>query len=384
MILTKFENKFKDIDEYKNMSVGFKRIDSALSLINFDEKKLGTIIHIAGTNGKGSTATFLNQILSANYLNTALFTSPHIMNITERISINGTDITTDKFDALFDENIDIINQCNLTYFEAIFFLFIVHTINSNVDVTILETGLGGRYDATNTSLITDKIAVFTSFSLDHTEILGDNIFSIIDDKLFIIRDYSINFIGINHDQIRKYIRTRINENNLLFIVDKDRNKNLYPYPYNENYELANKVASYILSENLPTNNSLKLPKGRLEYHDNIIFDATHNIDGLIKLIKSINRDEIGYIIFTLTSNRNINPFLDTLRAVTDNIILTTIPDHPRSIDENKLNEIDCKSYISPTDAFKFAQSNIESGKKVLILGSFFLIAYYKKTLGINL
>lgn len=381
--MTKFENRFKNIDEYKSMEVGFERIDSALSLINFDEKKLGTIIHIAGTNGKGSTATFLNQILSINYLNTALFTSPHIMNITERISVNNKDISTDDFNSLFDENIDIIDKCNLTYFEAIFFLFIVHTIKNNVDITILETGLGGKYDATNTSLITDKIAVFTSFSLDHTEILGNNIFEIIDDKLCVIRDYSTNFIGINHDQIRKYIRSKVNENNLIFITDKERENNIYPYPYNENYELANKVASYILGENLPTNNTLKLPEARLEYHDNIIFDATHNIDGLIKLIKSINRDEVGYIIFTLTSNRDINPFLSILKTITDNIILTTIPDHPRSIDENKLKEIDCKTYISPIDAWKFVQNNIESGKRVLILGSFFLIAHYKRTLGIN-
>ena len=382
MILTKFENRFKNFDEYKSMKVGFERIDSALSLINFDEKKLGTIIHIAGTNGKGSTATFLNQILSANYLNTALFTSPHIMKITERISVKGKDISISKFNSLFDENIEIIDKCNLTYFEAIFFLFIAHTIKSNVDVTILETGLGGKYDATNTSLISDKIAVFTSFSLDHTEILGNNVFEIINDKLSIIRDYSTNFIGINHEQIRKYIRSKLNENNLIFITDKERERNLYPHPYNENYELANKVASYILSENLPTNNSLKLPIGRLEYHDNIIFDATHNIDGLIKLIKSINRYEIGYIIFTLTSNREIAPFLSVLRNITNNIILTTIPDHPRSIDESKLNEFDCKTYISPIDAFEFAKNNIDNGQRILILGSFFLIAHYKKTLGI--
>ncbi len=381
--MTKFENRFKNIDEYKSMEIGFKRIDEALSLINFDEKKLGTIIHIAGTNGKGSTATFLNQILSKNYLNTALFTSPHIMKITERISVKGKNISTIKFNSLFDENIEIIDKCNLTYFEAIFFLFIVHTIKSNVDITILETGLGGKHDATNTSLITDKIAVFTSFSLDHTEILGDSVFGIVDDKLSIIRDYSKNFIGINHDQIRKHIRSQTDENNLLFIEDKDRDNNLYPFPYNENYELANKVASYILGEYLQTDNTLKLPEGRLEYHDNFIFDATHNIDGLIKLIKSINRDEIGYVIFTLTSNRDVNAFLNVLRNISDNIILTTIPDHPRSIDEKKLNDTDCKSYISPIDALEFAKNNIESGKRILILGSFFLIAYYKKTFGIK-
>ena len=381
--MTKFENRFKNIDEYKSMEIGFKRIDEALSLINFDEKKLGTIIHIAGTNGKGSTATFLNQILSKNYLNTALFTSPHIMKITERISVKGKNISTIKFNSLFDENIEIIDKCNLTYFEAIFFLFIVHTIKSNVDITILETGLGGKHDATNTSLITDKIAVFTSFSLDHTEILGDSVFGIVDDKLSIIRDYSKNFIGINHDQIRKHIRSQTDENNLLFIEDKDRDNNLYPFPYNENYELANKVASYILGEYLQTDNTLKLPEGRLEYHDNFIFDATHNIDGLIKLIKSINRDEIGYVIFTLTSNRDVNAFLNVLRNISDNIILTTIPDHPRSIDAKKLNDTDCKSYISPIDALEFAKNNIKSGKRILILGSFFLIAYYKKTLGIK-
>ncbi len=381
--MTKFENKFKNIDEYRSMEIGFKRIDLALTLINFDERKLGKIIHIAGTNGKGSTATFLNQILSVNYLQTALFTSPHIMDITERISINGKDITKSKFNSLFDENIDIINKCKLTYFEAIFFLFIVHTIKSNVDITILETGIGGRYDATNTSLITDKITVFTSFSLDHTEILGNNIFSIIDDKLSITRESNKSFIGINHDQIRKYIRTRINENNLLFIEDKERENNLYPYPYSENYELANKVASYILGENLPTDNSLCLPQARLEYHDNIILDGTHNIDGLIKLIKSINKSEIGYIIFSLTSNRDINSFLNILKTISNNIILTTIPDNPRSIDEDQLNEIDCKTYLSPIDAWEFVQNNNENGKRILILGSFFLIAYYKKTLGIS-
>jgi len=391
--LNKFEAKFKDIDEYKSKDIGLERIDIALKSLQFNPSLLGKIVHIAGTNGKGSTAYFLSQIFNKIQLKTALFTSPHLLKINERIKINNTDISDLEFDNLFCRYEHVIDTYNLTYFETIFLLFILHATENSVDITILETGLGGRYDATNTSLINDKVIVITSISSDHTEVLGKNIFAITNEKLAIIRDDNRVFIGINNSVITKYIRDKININNSTFLSDQNHNNtntniirdidpikndyplSPYPYPYNENYYLAKLVASTIYGQELIIDSLLLLPPARYEQYKNIIFDATHNIGGLLKLIKTIDKNEIGFIIFSLTANRNINRFLPILKLITDNILLTTIPNSPRSISVSELESIDCQSFISPIDAYNFALKH--SNKKILILGSFYLIAFYK-------
>ena len=233
--MNKFESYYADKFEFKNLDLSLSRIDNALIQAGFNEKSLGKIIHIAGTNGKGSTSYFLYQMLQLAGFKTALFTSPHILKINERISYNLSDITDDEMDNIFTANKDIIIENNLSYFEAVFFTAALFFAEKAPDFTILETGLGGRYDATNTNTINNKLCVITSMGQDHTAYLGNNIYGIINEKLGILRDNSTLVLAYNKPFVLNHIKQTIK--NIVKAIDKENiiEDTDYPYPYNENY-----------------------------------------------------------------------------------------------------------------------------------------------------
>jgi len=176
---------FEELKEYEGMKPGLSRIKSFLKSIGNPQDNL-KFIHIAGTNGKGSTAVFLAEILRANGYKTGLYTSPHLVDITERIKINEKDISKRKFNALSKKYISLAKKNKLSYFEYLTALAFIYFSAQKADIVVLETGLGGRFDATN--VIKNKLAaVITSIGLDHCEILGNSISKIAFEKAGIIK-----------------------------------------------------------------------------------------------------------------------------------------------------------------------------------------------------
>ncbi len=150
-------------------------------------KKLGNpdlsfkIIHVAGTNGKGSTCAYLDSVLGCAGIKTGLFTSPHLVDMCERIKVCGQDISHEEFLEAFNEIYRLIdheailrgeNAYHPTFFEFLFFMAMIVFKKAGIEWCILETGLGGALDATN-SVVTKEAAVITKIGLDHTEYLGD-------------------------------------------------------------------------------------------------------------------------------------------------------------------------------------------------------------------
>jgi len=171
--------------EYKTMLLGLDRIKNFLSNINIDYNKL-KYIHIAGTNGKGSTAKTISEILISSGYKTGLYTSPHLIKINERIQINSLPITDRQLNNLDKKYADISKKYKLTYFEYITALAFIYFVKNKVDIVVLETGLGGRFDATN--IVTPLVSVITSIDFDHTEILGNTIKKIAFEKAGIIKE----------------------------------------------------------------------------------------------------------------------------------------------------------------------------------------------------
>ena len=171
--------------EYKTMLLGLDRIKKFLenSDIAYDKLKY---IHIAGTNGKGSTAKTISEILIKSGYKTGLYTSPHLIKINERIQINSLPISDKKLKSLDKKYSVISKKYKLTYFEYITALAFIYFVDNKVDIVVLETGLGGRFDATN--IVTPLISVITSIDFDHTEILGNTIKKIAFEKAGIIKD----------------------------------------------------------------------------------------------------------------------------------------------------------------------------------------------------
>ncbi|MBR3654224.1 MAG: bifunctional folylpolyglutamate synthase/dihydrofolate synthase [Elusimicrobia bacterium] len=171
--------------EYKTMLLGLDRIKKFLSDQNIEYNKL-KYIHIAGTNGKGSVAKTLSEILISSGYKTGLYTSPHLIKINERIQINSLPITDRQLKSLDKKYSDISKKYKLTYFEYITALAFIYFVKSKVDIVVLETGLGGRLDATN--IVSPLVSVITSIDFDHTEVLGNTLQKIAFEKAGIIKD----------------------------------------------------------------------------------------------------------------------------------------------------------------------------------------------------
>ena len=155
------------------INLGLERISAILDLLGTPQDKL-KCIHVAGTNGKGSVCTIIAAILNKAGMKVGLYTSPHIFDYTERIKINGQDISKDDFVKYVFEicNLAEKNHIHLTEFEILTAVMFKYFSDNKVDVVVLETGLGGRFDATN---VTKKnlCSIITHIDLDHTERLGD-------------------------------------------------------------------------------------------------------------------------------------------------------------------------------------------------------------------
>ena len=374
--MNKFESYYADKFEFKNLDLSLSRIDNALTQAGFNEKSLGKIIHIAGTNGKGSTSYFLYQMLQLSNYKTALFTSPHILKINERISYNLSDIQDVEMDNIFTANKDIIIENNLSYFEAVFFTAALFFAEKAPDFTILETGLGGRYDATNTNTINNKLCVITSMGQDHTAYLGNNIYGIINEKLGILRDNSTLVLAYNKPFVLNHIKKTVK--NIVKSIDKEMiiEDIDYPYPYNENYTTASYIYKLLLNKEFKYNKNLKLPLCRMEKIGNIILDGSHNMPGILKIINTWKKQNISAVIFTVTNDRNIENTAEILKHVSNNLIVTTLPGNMRSIDE--CNNKNVKFIQSPEEALKYALNTYKGS--ILVTGSFYLCAYIKEYL----
>jgi len=162
------------------------RMDRALALFDHPEKAFPSF-HIAGTNGKGSTAAMLHRALSLGGYRTALYTSPHLVSFTERIRIGDQEISPDEVVALAAEiwQRTLVAGVELTFFEFVTVMALIYFARQGVDVAVVEVGLGGRLDATN--LVTPVVSVITTISKDHEAYLGSDLRSIAREKAGIIK-----------------------------------------------------------------------------------------------------------------------------------------------------------------------------------------------------
>ncbi len=165
---------------------GLKRIEQLIGILDHPQDHY-PIIHVAGTNGKGSTCAMMASILQASGKKVGLHTSPHLISICERFRINDNDISEEEFERYVGIIRKKVEDAGLepSYFEFMVGLAFYYFADQNVDIAIIETGLGGKYDATN--VVVPKVSVITTVGLDHTEYLGDTLKAIAEEKAGIIK-----------------------------------------------------------------------------------------------------------------------------------------------------------------------------------------------------
>lgn len=372
-----FEKFFEHKKEFSTLDFSITRIKNALNNIDFDERKLGKIIHIAGTNGKGSTSYFIAQILNKLGFKTALYTSPHIKNITERIKLNLVEIDEKRFYLEFNNLRDIIIKNKLTFFEGLTLIAFKIFSEYLPDYTILETGMGGRLDATNVT--EKKLPVITSISQDHTNFLGKNIFEILSEKLSIIKDNDTFFIGHNRNFIYKKIAEMFPDKKmkLVDLSNIEKISNIYPKPYSYNYLLAMDVSSYLIDKEIPVCRDLKLPPCRIEKIGRFWIDGSHNPSGIINTISIFDADTV---VFSCTQERPLIKMINILKTKFKNIIITEIPENERTISIDKIRSIE--NIIPIKDPFEAINKSIDISNKsdIVVMGSFYLCAYVREFL----
>jgi dihydrofolate synthase/folylpolyglutamate synthase len=372
--VNKLELFFQDRHEFQNLALTLSRIDQALE--ESSPKIASKIIHIAGTNGKGSTSQFIANILKNEGYTTLLFMSPHINHIEERIQKDLSPISTELFDDLFAEARPYIEKYDLSFFEAIFLMVMLLAGREKLDYLILETGLGGMFDATNTNYISEKLPVITTIAQDHKNWLGSKIEDIIEAKLGIIRHSEITFIGYNQDFIIDIISKSLPDRDLRYIPIEKRleAERYYPYPFSLNYLNAHNVAEFLLQRSLPFV-QLPLPPCRQERFGRVLLDGAHNPSGLMELLKGYTPD---IAIISTTSDRDIKKFCEILSRKVDRIILTTLPDSFRAYSVEKLNRLPYEFIQNPIDALNIALKDTDGD--ILVAGSFYLCGHIRKYL----
>ncbi len=173
------------------MKFGLEHTKNLLKFFDNPHEKFLTI-HVAGTNGKGSTCAYIERILRDSGYKVGIYTSPHLFNFNERIRVDGLPISDQEIVSFLDNTFKEINKIGSTFFEVTTVMAFDYFSKKKVDIAVVETGLGGRLDATN--VISPVISVITSISMDHTEILGDSIEQIAKEKSGIIKEKTPLFV----------------------------------------------------------------------------------------------------------------------------------------------------------------------------------------------
>mgnify|MGYP000035260815 FL=1 len=192
------------------IKVGLEHTNELLRRCGSPHRKLKTI-HIAGTNGKGSTAAMIQAILRESGLSVGLYTSPHLIRFNERIRINGIPISDKSIIEFMAQFNSVIDEVEATFFEATTVLALYYFSNQKVDVAVIETGLGGRLDSTN--VIDPELTIITSIDLDHQHILGETLMDIAGEKAGIIKKQTPVLVCSQTPEVMDVIRKKAQESN---------------------------------------------------------------------------------------------------------------------------------------------------------------------------
>ena len=381
------------------------------------------IIHIAGTNGKGSTATFLENIFFAAGYSVAKFTSPHILRFNERILVNKEMILDEDVVKYCEAVMNVLekNRFQINFFEITTFVALLYFKEKNPDFIFLETGLGGRYDATN--IVKSTIAAITNVSFDHVALLGNSLYEIADRKAGIIKDGELCIYAQNLGELeeavkretdnsvnvlKKYknLQVELDNRNYKTVVKITENKNLektFVLPLfgkfqANNFLIAYEIAKiYEIGDKAIQNGVSQISlAGRFEIFSQdptTILDVAHNEDSVKVLTENLNelfKDDEVIFILSILGTKNIATIFEKILGKNYKIFITSLKEvtYGLSADEIKKNledsNISTKNIIFEDDILEAYNKVKEmvlkkdnSYKAIVVCGSFYEIAKFK-------
>ena len=357
------------------MKLNLDRIEKALEIFGNPHRDL-KCIHITGSNGKGSVTAMITKILSLAGYRAGMFTSPHLVDLRERIRINDDLISKEDLLRIFNVCHERLKKINLelTYFEFLTLMAFIYFKEKKVDYAVLEVGIGGTYDSTN--VVNSIVSIITNVSLEHTDILGDSIEKIAKDKAGIIKPNSFVVTSAEEPALG-IIKERAKEKNCKLIIAKKINLslNLRGEFQKLNAGCAYEACKYLKIDEKYIKEGLRKVEwpGRLQYlEDNILLDSAHNPAAMGVLRNYLNNLKYKrlIVVFSVSGKRDYKLMLKELEPY-DTLIFTK--SHIwRAIDPDAI-DIDCIKFKDPVEAFNHAKSIADPEDLILVTGSIYLV-----------
>jgi dihydrofolate synthase / folylpolyglutamate synthase len=381
------------------------------------QNKIKTI-HIAGTNGKGSTSHMLAAVFQECGYKTGLYTSPHLKDFRERIKMNGLMIPQDFVVDFVEKMKSFSEEINPSFFELTFVMALEYFAQQKADIAIIETGLGGRLDSTN--VIAPEIAVITNIGFDHIDILGDTLEKIAIEKAGIIKQDIPVVIGETTPETKTIFREKAKEKNAQIFFAEEKYEIISATPVNEKLQVEmfhnnigqTKIYSLDLSalyqsKNLRTvlttidvlKNKYSLQEeniinalshvkditglhGRWEVIQRnplIILDVAHNVDGIQQLTNQIKNSSCKklHIVFGIVKDKEIEKVLELLPKYATYYF--TKAQIPRALPEKELLEraqkfnLNGSSYNEVNKALRAAMDKASEEDIIIVCGSVFVV-----------
>ncbi len=378
----------------KVIDFDLSRLKLLMKKFNNPQQRLQNVIHIAGTNGKGSTASFLKEILLNHKLSVNLYTSPHLINFNERIRINNKLISDEKLIKILEE-VEAKNANNpITFFEITTAAAIIAFERQPSDVNIFETGLGGRLDATNI-IENKKLTIITKIGFDHIEFLGEKIEEIAREKAGIFRKNTPVIIAKQKNIKARQTLLACAKNLKTEIIDIENISTNTMLGLSGDHQYENASTAYTAAKKIlplislsKTNLALKqanwpgrihqIRQGKIiNYRNNItILDGAHNNDSAYVLDQYLNKKSIGKwnLIIGMLKNRDIENFVNIFKNHINKVFAMAIPEIESSYSPDeiivKLKKIGLE--VLPAQNLENALEHAEKDIPLLITGSLYL------------
>jgi len=380
---------------YNNYELKLNSIKSFLDFLENPQDNL-KIIHVGGTNGKGSTCHIISSILQEHGFSTGIFSSPHIYDFKERIKINSNYIDENFIVDFVNDNYEYILKSDLSFFEISFAISLCYFRLKKPEYSIIEVGLGGRLDATN--IIKPLISIITNIGFDHKKFLGNNLVDIAKEKAGIIKNGVPVVIGESNTVLNNIFESTALRNNSKIYYANKTNK-IYETDLNGSYQnknintavlAINNIFSFKINEAKTLNGIKNVKKntnliGRwqtIKNNPKIIFDIAHNVNSLELIFKELEsiKSEIKVVFGTLDK-------IDQLKCL--EIFPKTIkyylcsPKTKRAMQVSKLSQkadklkINYKSFNSVKSAYNNAVMDSSSDDVIVVTGSTYLFSEIK-------
>lgn len=355
-------------------------------------------IHVAGTNGKGSTSHLLASVLQEAGYKVGLYTSPHLKDYRERIAINGKPISEEYVTDFMNKNKTFFEANELSFFEMSVGLAFEYFVSEKTDINIIEVGMGGRLDSTN--IVTPLVSVITNIGLDHTQFLGNTIEAIAFEKAGIIKPNVPVVIGEYNTKTKPIFGAKADETKSEIYFASDLISKTFPSVLLGDYQVQNKktvlqtikvlqdkkiltIAEADIKNgflNVITNTNLQGRWQQLGENPKIICDTAHNAHGLEIVLNQLQNESYDklHIVLGVVNDKNLDDILPLFPK--NAIYYFCKPNISRGLDATHLKEkaaewnLKGETYSSVSDAYQSAKENACTSDFIFIGGSTFVVA----------